>query len=99
MQASTRPVGELLRAWRNRRRLSQLDLALQAEISTKHLSFLETGRSVPSRDMLLHLAEQLAIPLREQNILLVAAGYAPVFPERPLDDPALEGARQAVDLC
>ena len=61
------PVGHLLREWRQRRRLSQLDLAVEADISTKHLSFLETGRSVPSRDMLLHLAEQLAIPLREQN--------------------------------
>ncbi len=78
------PVGHLLREWRQRRRLSQLDLAVEADISTKHLSFVETGRSVPSRDMLLHLAEQLAIPLREQNLLLVAAGYAPVFPERPL---------------
>jgi transcriptional regulator with XRE-family HTH domain len=78
--------------------MSQLDLACEAEISSKHLSFLETGRSLPSRDMLLHLAEQLDIPLRERNILLVAAGYAPVFPERSLDDPALHAARNAVDL-
>ena len=92
------PVGHLLREWRQRRRLSQLNLAVEAEISTKHLSFLETGRSLPSRDMLLHLAEQLEIPLREQNILLVAAGYSPVFSERPLDDPALRAARQAMDL-
>jgi transcriptional regulator with XRE-family HTH domain len=95
---SPQPVGHLLREWRQRRRLSQLDLAVEANISTKHLSFLETGRSAPSRDMLLHLAEQLAIPLREQNILLVAAGYAPSFPERSLDDPALDAARQAINL-
>src|SRR3954470_19900934 len=92
------PVGNLLRVWRQRRRRSQLELAAEAEISSKHLSFLETGRSLPSRDMLLHLAEQLAIPLRERNILLIAAGYAPVFPERSLEDPALDVARKAVGL-
>jgi transcriptional regulator with XRE-family HTH domain len=96
--ASILPIGDHLRAWRQRRRLSQLDLALEAEISTKHLSFLETGRSQPSRDMVLKLAEQLEIPLRERNVLLVAAGYAPVFPERPLADPAMQSARKAVDL-
>jgi transcriptional regulator with XRE-family HTH domain len=95
---SSRPVGALLREWRQRRRLSQLDLACEAEISTKHLSFLETGRSVPSRDMVLHLAERLDVPLRARNALLHAAGYAPVFPERTLDDAALSAARQAVDL-
>lgn len=94
---STQPVGELLRDWRQRRRKSQLDLALEAEISTRHLSFIETGRSQPSRDMLLRLADQLEIPLRERNVLLVAGGYAPVFPERKLDDPMLESARRAVD--
>src|SRR6266511_1762400 len=93
-----RPVGDHLREWRQRRRMSQLDLACEAEISSKHVSFLETGRSLPSRDMLLHLAERLEIPLRERNILLVAAGYAPVFPERSLEDPALHAARKAVDL-
>ena len=92
------PVGDLLREWRRRRRMSQLDLSCEAEISARHLSFLETGRSLPSRDMLLRLADQLEIPLRERNVLLVAAGYAPVFPERPLDDPALAAARKAVDL-
>jgi transcriptional regulator with XRE-family HTH domain len=92
------PVGTLLREWRQRRRMSQLDLAVEAEISSKHLSFLETGRALPSRDMLLHLAEQLAVPLRERNILLIAAGYAPVFPERSLEDPALGVARKAVEL-
>ena len=94
----TPPVGNLLRKWRERRRLSQLDLACEAEISTRHLSFLETGRSQPSREMVLRLAEQLDVPLRERNALLVAAGYAPAFPERPLDDPALQSARKAVDL-
>src|SRR5918994_6243757 len=96
--ASSRPVGDHLRAWRQQRRLSQLDLALEADISTRHLSFIETGRSRPSRDMVLHLAERLQIPLRERNAVLVAAGYAPVFPERPFDDPALKAARAAVDL-
>jgi transcriptional regulator with XRE-family HTH domain len=97
MMGSIRPVGDMLREWRQRRRLSQLDLALEAEISTRHLSFLETGRSQPSRDMVLHLAEQLDVPLRDRNILLQAAGFAPVFPERQLDDPALVAARQAID--
>jgi transcriptional regulator with XRE-family HTH domain len=90
-------VGHLLREWRTRRRMSQLDFATEANISTRHLSFLETGRAQPSRDMLLHLAEQLQVPLRERNILLVAAGYAPVFAERSLDDPALQAARKAID--
>jgi transcriptional regulator with XRE-family HTH domain len=92
------PVGNLLRKWRERRRLSQLDLACDAEISTRHLSFLETGRSLPSREMVLRLAERLDVPLRERNVLLLAAGYAPAFPERPLDDPALRSARRAVDI-
>jgi transcriptional regulator with XRE-family HTH domain len=90
-------VGDHLREWRQRRRLSQLDLALEAEISARHLSFLETGRSTPSREMLLHLAEQLEIPPRERNVLLVSAGYAPVFAERGLDDPELAAARAAID--
>jgi transcriptional regulator with XRE-family HTH domain len=98
MTTTVRPVGDHLREWRQRRRMSQLDLALEAEISTKHLSFLETGRSQPSRDMVLHLAERLEVPLRERNVLLLAAGYAPVFAERPLGDPALAAARGAVDL-
>jgi transcriptional regulator with XRE-family HTH domain len=95
---ASQPVGTLLREWRQRRRLSQLDLAAEAEISSKHLSFLETGRSLPSREMLLHLAEQLMIPLRDRNLLLIAAGYAPIFSERPLDDPELQAARKAVGL-
>ena len=96
--AAAQPVGDLLREWRQRRRMSQLDLSLEADISTKHLSFLETGRSQPSRDMVLLLAEQLEVPLRERNVLLVAAGFAPVFAERRLEDPALQPARKAVDL-
>jgi transcriptional regulator with XRE-family HTH domain len=95
---SVRPIGDLLREWRQRRRLSQLELASEANISTRHLSFLETGRSQPSRDMVLHLSERMDVPLRERNLLLVAAGYAPVFPERPLNDPALAAARKAMDL-
>jgi transcriptional regulator with XRE-family HTH domain len=98
MKAAARPVGDHLREWRQRRRMSQLDLALDAEISARHLSFLETGRSQPSRDMILKLAERLDLPLRERNILLNAAGFAPVFPERALGDPELGAARQAVDL-
>jgi transcriptional regulator with XRE-family HTH domain len=92
------PVGGLLRQWRQRRRLSQLDLACDAGISTRHLSFLETGRAQPSRDMVLLLSEQLDVPMRERNVLLVAAGFAPIFPERPLDNPALAPARAAIDL-
>ena len=98
MMSTVRPVGGLLREWRQRRRMSQLALACEADISTRHLSFLETGRSLPSRDMVLHLSDRLEIPLRERNLLLVAAGYAPLFPERPLGDPALAAARKAVDL-
>jgi len=93
-----RPFGDYLRQWRQHRRLSQLDLAQHAEISTRHLSFVETGRSLPSREMVLRLAERLDIPLRERNALLVAAGYAPMYRERRLDDPELAAARQAVEL-
>lgn len=92
------PFGDHLRHWRQHRRLSQLDLAHEADISTRHLSFVETGRSVPSREMVLRLAERLDIPLRERNALLVAAGYAPMYRERPLADPALDSARKAVEL-
>jgi transcriptional regulator with XRE-family HTH domain len=96
--SSTKPVGDLLREWRQRRRMSQLQFACDAEISTKHLSFLETGRSQPSRDMVLRLAELLDVPLRERNSLLISAGFAPVFPQRTLDDPALALARKAIDM-
>ncbi|MDQ3130935.1 MAG: helix-turn-helix transcriptional regulator [Acidobacteriota bacterium] len=78
--------------------MSQLDLALEAEISTRHLSFVETGRSQPSREMILRLADQLELPLRERNVLLTSAGFAPVFPERPLNGESLTAARKTVDL-
>jgi transcriptional regulator with XRE-family HTH domain len=96
--AAARSFGEQLRQWRQRRRMSQLDLAGEADISTRHLSFVETGRSAPSREMVLRLAERLDVPLRERNALLVAAGYAPMYRERPLDDPALAAAKEAVQL-
>lgn len=92
------PVGDLLREWRQRRRMSQLDFSVEAEISSKHLSFLETGRSRPSREMLLKLAELLEVPLRERNSLLISAGFAPMFSERKLDDPSLQSARDAMEL-
>ena len=92
-----RTVGDLIRSWRLHRRLSQLDLASAADISTRHLSYVETGRAAPSRAMVMHLAERLAVPLRERNQLLAAAGFAPLYRERPLADPALAAAREAVD--
>ena len=95
---STQPsIGPLLRGWRERRRLSQLELALDAGISTRHLSFVETGRSRPGREMLLRVLEQLDVPFRERNRLLLASGHAPAFPERALDDPELLPVRAAVD--
>src|SRR5436189_427635 len=94
--ADRAPLGVLLRDWRQRRRMSQLDLSLEAGVSARHLSFLETGRSKPSREMVLHLAEELEVPLRERNRMLLAAGYAPAFEERPLEDPELEPVRRAV---
>jgi transcriptional regulator with XRE-family HTH domain len=97
MTPTARSLGDHLREWRQRRRMSQLDLALEADISQRHLSFIESGRSTPSREMLLHLAERLDVPLRDRNPLLLAAGFAPVFAERRLDDPALEPARRAID--
>ncbi|KKI11788.1 MULTISPECIES: helix-turn-helix domain-containing protein [Comamonas] len=92
------PFGEHLRHWRQHRRLSQQGLALEAEISTRHLSYVETGRAQPSREMVLRLAERLSVPLRERNALLVAAGFAPMYQARPLDHPDLAAARQAVEL-
>ncbi|MEO8061072.1 MAG: helix-turn-helix domain-containing protein, partial [Burkholderiales bacterium] len=89
--------GTQLRGWRQRRRLSQLALAVDAEVSTRHLSFVETGRAMPSREMVLRLANRLEVPLRERNRLLTAAGFAPMYVERPLDDPALAVARAAVE--
>ncbi|SCY89924.1 Helix-turn-helix domain-containing protein [Microvirga guangxiensis] len=98
---TTNPVqhfGDYLREWRQRRRMSQMDLALEAEISTRHLSFLETGRSQPSREMVQLLSEKLDMPLRERNVMLASAGFAPVYPERSLDDPALQSMREAIGL-
>lgn len=90
-------VGPLLREWRERRRLSQLELALDAGVSARHVSFVETGRSRPSAEMVLLLAEQLQVPFRERNHLLLAAGHAPAFPERSLEDPELAPVREALD--
>ncbi|ARP73189.1 XRE family transcriptional regulator [Streptomyces pluripotens] len=89
-------AGPLLRAWRERRRISQLELALRAESSARHISFVETGRSRPSEKLLLRLAEHLDVPVRERNTLLMAAGYAPRFAETPLDDPALDALRDGM---
>ncbi|HYW88894.1 MAG TPA: helix-turn-helix transcriptional regulator [Chloroflexota bacterium] len=90
-----RPIGEQLRQWREHRRLSQLDLALLAEVSTRHVSFVETGRAAPSRDMVLRLAEQLEVPLRERNALLLSAGFAPAYGESNLDAPHMSAVRDA----
>ncbi len=90
-------AGDYIRSWRQRRRMSQLDLALDAEISQRHLSFLESGRSTPSREMLIRLTERLEVPLRERNAMLLAAGFAPLYAERPLEDPAMDAARSAID--
>jgi transcriptional regulator with XRE-family HTH domain len=90
--------GSVLREWRQRRRFSQLDLALEADVSTRHLSFVESGRSAGSRDMLMRLAERLAMPLRARNRLLIAGGYAPVFAERSLEAPDMAAARVAIDM-
>jgi transcriptional regulator with XRE-family HTH domain len=89
-------VGQLIRSWRMRRRMSQLDLAGEADISQRHLSFIESGRARPSREMILHLSERLDVPLRQRNILLTAAGFAPSFGERPLAHPTLAPAMEAV---
>jgi len=92
-----RGVGPLLRAWREQRRFSQLELALRADSSARHISFIETGRSRPSEEMVLRLAEHLEVPVRERNSLLLAAGYAPHYPETPLDDPALDALREGME--
>ncbi|MEU0559631.1 helix-turn-helix transcriptional regulator [Dactylosporangium sp. NPDC049742] len=92
----TQPVGVLLREWRERRRLSQLELSIQAEISTRHLSFVETGRSKPTSAMILRLTEHLEVPLRDRNALLLAGGYAPAYPEGGLDAPQLRAVRASL---
>ena len=94
--SALRSVGELLREWRHRRRLSQLDLAIEADISARHLSFVETGRSRPTSQMILQLAEHLDVPLRERNALLLAGGYAPAYPQRGLGEPELAAVRAAL---
>jgi transcriptional regulator with XRE-family HTH domain len=94
----TTTVGPLLRQWRRRRRLSQMDLAADAGVSTRHLSFVETGRSRPSPGMLLQLADRLDVPLRDRNHLLLAAGYAPLYDQHELDDPEMEPVRDALRL-
>jgi len=91
-------IGTLIREWRTRRRMSQLDLASEAEISQRHLSFIESGRSQPSREMIQRLAEQLNVPLRQQNQMLLSAGFAPLFAERKLDEPSMGPAWRAVEL-
>jgi transcriptional regulator with XRE-family HTH domain len=93
----TATVGDLLRDWRVRRRLSQLDLSNVATVSARHLSFVETGRSKPSRELVLHLAGHLDVPLRERNVLLHAAGFAPLYPETPLDASDMTPVRDALD--
>jgi transcriptional regulator with XRE-family HTH domain len=90
-------AGRLLREWRTRRNLSQLELAAGSAVSSRHLSFIETGRARPSREMVLHLADRLEVPLRERNVLLLAAGYAPVFAERPLEDAEMAPVREALE--
>src|ERR1044071_6630111 len=95
--SGTPGVGPLLRGWRQRRRLSQLDVSARAAISTRHLSFLETGRARPSREMVLHLAEELDVPLRERNTLLVAAGFAPVYQETPLEGDDMATVRETLE--
>jgi transcriptional regulator with XRE-family HTH domain len=97
LRESGPPVGELLRAWRQRRSLSQLELALNADVSSRHVSFLETGRARPSREMVLHLAEHLDVPLRDRNGLLMAAGYAPQYAERELEKPEMAPVRKALE--
>jgi transcriptional regulator with XRE-family HTH domain len=94
--SETAKFGAALRVWRERRRLSQLSLAAEANVSQRHLSFIESGRASPSRAMVIHLAEALAVPLRDRNALLISAGFAPVYKDRSLDDPVLAGAMAAV---
>src|SRR6267142_4759624 len=91
-------VGPLLRRWREARHLSQLELALEAQVSARHISFLETGRAAPSREMLLTLSNVLDVPLRERNFLLLAAGYAPIYRETSLDDPRMTQVRSAMEI-
>lgn len=97
MNQTHAPIGQLVKAWREQRRMSQLELASEARISQKHLSFIESGRSAPSRDMIVHLSDHLDVPLRERNALLLSAGFAPIYRERAINDPALVRARATVE--
>src|SRR3954470_11713157 len=101
LESTTAPTrasaGQLLREWRTRRRMSQLDLASEAGVSARHLSFVETGRSRPSREMILHLADALDVPLRERNPLLMAAGYAPTYQATDFDAPEMQGVRAVIE--
>jgi transcriptional regulator with XRE-family HTH domain len=99
MTKRSRSIGHHLRAWRERRRLSQMELSLRAEVSARHLSFVETGRAAPGRELILRLSEELQIPLRERNALLVAAGFAPIFQHRSFDDPSFDSVRAILDLA
>jgi transcriptional regulator with XRE-family HTH domain len=99
MRKGPRRIGDHLRTWRERRRLSQLELSLRAEVSARHLSFVETGRAAPGRELILRLGAELEIPLRERNTLLVAAGFAPIFQHRRFDDPSLGSVRTILDLA
>jgi transcriptional regulator with XRE-family HTH domain len=98
MTPPTRPIGHLLREWRSRRRLSQFELARDADMSPRHLSFLESGRAMPDRGMLLHLAERLAVPLRDRNVMLEAAGFPQLYPEQSLNDPASRSTHRSIDV-
>src|SRR5215510_1960322 len=98
MEREPTGIGPLLRRWRESRRLTQLELSLDARVSTRHLSFLESGRATPSREMLIKLSDVLDVPLRERNLLLLAAGHAPLYRETPLDDPRMAQVRSALEL-
>jgi transcriptional regulator with XRE-family HTH domain len=98
MVAAVQTVGDMVRSRRELRRFSQLGLAMEAEVSQRHLSFIESGRAVPSREMVLHLAEHLEVPFRERNAMLLAAGYSPIYRDRPLEDPTLTHAKAALEL-
>jgi len=98
MIGGVQTVGKMVRSWREFRRFSQLELAVEAEVSQRHLSFIECGRAAPSRAMVLHLAEHLEIPFRDRNVMLLAAGYSPIYGDRPLEDPTLIHAKAALEL-
>lgn len=98
MADGVQTVGKIVRSWRELRRFSQLELSVEAEVSQRHLSFIESGRTAPSREMVLHLAEHLEVPFRDRNVMLLAAGYSPVYGDRPLEDPTLSHAKAALEV-